>query len=74
MIRPIPLKFPLPSALKQLRVERSKTSWRIWMMANGDYTLGTFIELLDDGRINRVTWHPDGTDSIFEVINDEQEI
>ena len=41
--------------------------WRLWLMANGDFTLGTFIQLLDDGTINRVTWHPDGTETVFEV-------
>ena len=36
-------------------------------MANGDFTLGTFIKLIDNGEINRVTWHEDGTESIFVV-------
>ena len=40
--------------------------WRLWLMANGDYTLGTFIQLCDDGKINRVTWHDDGTETILE--------
>jgi len=72
MIRPIPLKFPLPMDIKVLRVERAKDSWRIWLMANGDYSLGTFIQLVDDGTVNRVTWHNDGTESVFEVINNAE--
>ena len=41
--------------------------WRLWLMANGDFTLGTFIQLLDNGKVNRVTWHADGTETVFEV-------
>ncbi len=44
-----------------------KNHWRLWLMANGDFTLGTFIQLLDNGKVNRVTWHEDGTESILEV-------
>tara|TARA_R100000789_G_scaffold90828_1_gene88537 strand:+ start:55 stop:267 length:213 start_codon:yes stop_codon:yes gene_type:complete len=67
----------LPSPAKMLRVERVMLTgteniqqaghWRLWLMANGDFTLGTFIQLLDDGTINRVTWHEDGTETIFEL-------
>lgn len=43
--------------------------WRLWLMANGDFTLGTFIQLLDNGQVNHVTWHEDGTESVLEVTN-----
>jgi len=78
-IRPFPLKFDLPGRIKQLRVERvnldwkkppyeiQQGHWRLWLMANGNFTLGTFIQLNDDGTINRVTWHEDGTESVFKV-------
>lgn len=80
MDRPFPLKFELPSPAKQLRVERVMCQtgtdikivnpcWMIWLMANSDYSLGTFIQLLDSGTINRITWHEDGTETIFEVKN-----
>ena len=45
--------------------------WRIWLMANGDFSLGTFIQLCDNGTINRVTWHEDGTETVFEVTDEE---
>mgnify|MGYP003635836653 FL=1 len=45
--------------------------WRIWLMANGDFSIGTYIQLQDDGTINRVTWHEDGTESIFEVTDND---
>ena len=80
MDRPFPLKFELPSPAKQLRVERVMPKmkvkepwlsghWRLWLMANSDYSLGTFIQLVDSGTINRITWHEDGTETIFEVKN-----
>ena len=72
--RPFPLKFELPSPARQLRVERihehtkiGTCSWRLWLTANGDFTLGTYIQLMDNGTINRVTWHEDGTETILEV-------
>lgn len=39
-------------------------------MANGDFTLGTFIQLLDNGNVNRVTWHEDGTETVLEIRDD----
>ena len=69
--RPFPSKFILSTPIKVLRVDRedSKNAWMIWLMANGDFPLGTFIQLCDNGEINRVTWHPDGTESIFDMNN-----
>ena len=56
-----------------MRVEFINNQWRIWLTANGNFTLGTFIQLCDNGDINRVTWHEDGTESIFKVNEDAQE-
>lgn len=76
MDRPFPIRFELPSPAKVLRVERvldeihaglHYSHWRLWLMANGDFSLGTFIQLLDNGDINRVTWHPDGTETVLEL-------
>lgn len=73
MDRPFPLRFELPSPARCLRVERfidfgeRQTGWRLWLTANGDFSLGTFIQLLDDGTINRVTWCADGTESVMEL-------
>ena len=64
---PIPRKFTLQTPIKVLRVERMANSWHIWLNANKSFSLGTFIQLLDNGKINRVTWHEDGTESIFEM-------
>jgi len=75
IMRPLPMRVPLDNHIKQLRVERvhgididmEYGYWRLWLMANGDFTNGTFLQLLDDGSINRVTWHPDGTESVLEI-------
>lgn len=83
MDRPFPIRFELPSPAKVLRVERVPETleqdsgfeafyldngyWRLWLMANGEFSLGTFIQLLDNGEINRVTWHPDGTETILNI-------
>lgn len=71
MSKPVPLHFGLPSRVAHIRVERGKNCWRLWLTANGDFTLGTFIELKDSGEINRVTWHPDGSETVLEITNDE---
>jgi len=72
-----PMRIPLASNIKQLRVDNfvkqtymgPATCWRIWLTANGDFTLGTFIQLNYDGTVQRITWHEDGTESIFDIIN-----
>ena len=73
MKRPFPLRFELPSPARQLRIEYIQPAWRLWLMANGDFTLGTFIQLLDNGVVNRVTWHEDGTETILEVTDNTGE-
>jgi hypothetical protein len=85
MNKPFPLRFELPSPAKQLRIEYiavcwtagkpiiRHSHWRLWLMANGDFTLGTFIQLLDNGVVNRVTWHEDGTETILEVTDNTGE-
>jgi hypothetical protein len=76
MNRPFPLKIGLPGGLRQLRMEKvpddeiydESFSWIIWLGANADFTLGTFIKLGGNGTVQRITLHPDGTESIFDVI------
>jgi hypothetical protein len=67
----IPQRVALQSPIKQLRVEYVQPSWRIWLTANGDFTLGTFLNLGYNGKVERVTWHEDGTESVFEVTDAE---
>ena len=73
----IPLKIHIQSPIRDLRVSKHETyiadcnSWRVWLTANRDFTLGTFIQLCPNGVINRVTLHADGTDSIFRIDSDD---
>ncbi len=60
---PIPTRVPLPVAARQLRIERTDNDdWIIWLAANGDFTIGTFIRLNTIGLIEAVHLHPDGTE------------
>ena len=73
----IPQRVALQSPIKQLRIGKDESpdygfvNWRIWLTANGDFTLGTFIQLGCNGKIYRITWHEDGTESVFEVTDAE---
>ena len=85
MTQVIPLKIHIQSPIRDLRVSKHETYiekesgfkiadcnlWRVWLTANRDFTLGTFIQLCPNGVINRVTLHADGTDSIFRIDSDD---
>lgn len=62
-----PMAFTLLSATKTIRASRFNDHWAVWLTANGDYTIGTYIALYDDGHIDRITLHEDGTQSIFRL-------
>ena len=69
--RPFPQRVSLQSPIRQLRVEYVECiGWRIWLTANRNFTLGTFLMLNDVGGIQRITWHENGTETIFEVTED----
>jgi len=42
-------------------------AWMIWINANINFTLGTYIKLNDDGSIERVTVLTDGTEDVFVI-------
>ena len=68
MPRPLPRKMPIQGGMRDLRVEWSKDGWMVWLNANGDWTIGTFLLLHhDDMGIERITWFPDGGESRFEL-------
>ena len=72
MTRPLPRKYTLQQGVQQLRVERNFDTkcWMIWLNANADFTVGTFIELKDDGLVDRVTWLADGGEYRLEGVNE----
>mgnify|MGYP001323116692 CR=1 FL=1 len=51
-----PVGIPPGTAL--LRVERVDNAWLLWLHANHDYSLGTYLKLGDDGSITNVTERP----------------
>ena len=63
----IPQRVPLQTPLKQLRVQRIDDTWQIWLNANRNFTLGSFLQLCDDSIINIVTWHEDGTETVRQL-------
>jgi hypothetical protein len=70
----IPQRVPLQTSLKQLRVARIDDTWQIWLTANNDFSLGSFLQLCDDSIINIVTWHADGTETVQQIadcLNDD---
>jgi hypothetical protein len=76
--RPFPQRVPLQSPIRQLRVEHEDLGgdllvWRVWLTANKDFTLGTFLELDSYGHIKRITWHEDGTESSFSLTEMDSE-
>lgn len=34
--------------------------WHLWLAYNNNFSAGTYMQLLPDGRINSYTLHPDG--------------
>lgn len=65
---------------KVLRIERAKSKrdsrehfiteqgyWIIWLHANHNFTLGTYLQLNDDGSILNATVREDGTEDTFTV-------
>lgn len=64
--RPTPRRVPLPMSVKQLRTEfNADGSWTIWLSANGDFTVGTYLCLNKDGAIKLIHLHPDGTEDVL---------
>tara|TARA_Y100000310_G_C20680013_1_gene815350 strand:- start:848 stop:1147 length:300 start_codon:yes stop_codon:yes gene_type:complete len=69
--KPSLAKINNPALGTYVKMVDAPSYWAIWLNANGDFTLGTYIKLLDNGCISRVTLHPDGTETVFKVIGDD---
>ena len=72
-----PIRATIPIAVqpgtKLLRLERVlddetfKDIWLLWLHANMDFTLGTYLKLHYAGSIENCTINEDGTETIFQV-------
>lgn len=78
MTRPLPKKITFQTPIKYLRVEcidkevgnyetMDCNDWLLWLTANADFTLGSFIKLCYDGKMYLCTIHPDGTQTETEI-------
>lgn len=72
----------VPPNTKILRIERQEANdqyyqgtrmvlkegyWILWINADPRYEFGTYLKLFDNGRIERVTQRPDGSESIMYI-------
>lgn len=60
-------RIGLPLNTKFLRLDRVANGWRVWIAANEDYTIGTYLLLQDDGAIDRYILEPNGAEEQFSV-------
>lgn len=70
MTRPLPKKITFQTPIKYLRVEQCgklTNSWLLWLTANADFTLGSYVKLSYDGKMYLTTLHPDGTVTEVEI-------
>ena len=69
------IKIGVQPGTRFLRLERSEQEqdsmgiysvghWLVWINANHDFSLGTFLRLWDDGGIERVTLREDEGDDV----------
>ena len=62
-IRPT-TKIGVPPGTRFLRLERANDHWIVWINANIDFTLGTYLRLYNSGKVERVTVRIDEGDDI----------
>lgn len=46
---------------------REISSWCIWINPSPDFMHGTYLKLYDNGRVENVTLHPEGHETVFMV-------
>ena len=66
------ISIGIPRNTRVLRIDRVLFDdrpgiWRLWLSSNPSYTLGTALDLHDDGRIERVVFREDEGDDIMEL-------
>jgi hypothetical protein len=49
----------VPPRTRLLRIVRREKNWLIWINANYNFTLGTYLDLYPDGSIERTTVYED---------------
>lgn len=64
--RPLPKKFGLQGGTRNLRIEWHNGCWCVWLAANADFTIGSFLRLGPNGKIERVVWREGEGEEVFE--------
>ncbi len=57
----------IPPGTRAIRIVRETDHWVLWLYANADFSIGTYLELHPDGRCERVTVGPDDDEKRFTV-------
>jgi len=63
----------MPIGTRLLRMDREATSWILWL-ATRDYLHGTYLQVWDDGHVERVTVRADEGDEVITVRPSNEEI
>ena len=56
----------MPVGTRLMRMVRKDTSWILWL-ATRDYIYGTYLQVWDDGHVERVTIREDEGDEVITV-------
>lgn len=64
--RPLPKKFGLQGGTRNLRIEFDGGRWIVWLAANADFTIGTFLRLHPNGKIERVVLRANEGEDVYE--------
>lgn len=70
----LPIRISVPPNTKAYRIERNVRgridnvgSWCLWIHPSLDFSQGTYLKLYDDGAMERVTLHADGSEDAMTV-------
>lgn len=61
------LRVGIQPGTKALRLERFSAFWALWINAAPDFSQGSLLRLYNDGAVEYVTIHADGTESVLRT-------
>ena len=63
-----PVRIALQPRTEILFIERhSDGAWCLWISHDANQTTGTYIKLNNNGSVERVTLHADGSEDVLEI-------
>ena len=66
-----PIKIGMPPGTKHLWFTRHQDHWQLPVHTNKDQTLGEFLRLYDNGKVERVVIRPDREDEDVFLVKPE---